>query len=48
MPIRFRSVIGLALAALAGCASNPGVAPLGNDTYVVSRQAATGFPGSEA
>jgi hypothetical protein len=30
---------------LSGCASNPGVAPLGGDRYVVSRQAATGFTG---
>ncbi len=28
---------------LAGCASNSGVVPMGNDTYMVSRQAATGF-----
>jgi len=32
-------------AALASCASNPGVAPAGPDTYIVSRQAATGFTG---
>lgn len=31
--------------ALAGCASNPGVVPMGPDTYFVSRQAATGFTG---
>lgn len=31
---------------LAGCASNSGVAPIGKDTYMVSRQAATGFSGS--
>lgn len=31
--------------ALTGCASNPGVAPLGPDTYSVTRQAATGFSG---
>ncbi|WP_317933580.1 hypothetical protein [Halioxenophilus sp. WMMB6] len=30
---------------LAGCASNSGVVPMGNDTYMVSRQAATGFTG---
>ena len=34
------------LFALAGCAANSGVAPLGSDTFVVSRQAATGFSGS--
>jgi hypothetical protein len=32
--------------ALAGCAANSGVAPLGGDTFVISRQAATGFSGS--
>lgn len=30
---------------LAGCASNSGIVPMGNDTYMVSRQAATGFSG---
>ena len=28
-----------------GCASNSGVIPMGSDTYLVSRQAATGFTG---
>ena len=31
---------------LAGCASNSGVVPMGQDTFMVSRQAATGFSGS--
>jgi hypothetical protein len=31
---------------LSGCAANSGVAPLGVDTFVVSRQAAAGFSGS--
>ncbi|MGY4502004.1 hypothetical protein ACVWYH_005961 [Bradyrhizobium sp. GM24.11] len=31
---------------LAGCAANSGVAPTGPDSFVVSRQAATGFSGS--
>ena len=31
---------------LSECAANSGVAPLGVDTFVVSRQAATGFLGS--
>jgi hypothetical protein len=31
---------------LAGCASNSGVVPIGPDTFMVSRQAATGFSGS--
>lgn len=37
----------LAVAVLVtGCASNSGVVPIGTDTYMVSRQAATGFSGS--
>jgi hypothetical protein len=32
--------------ALVGCASNSGIIPIGTDTYMVSRQAATGFSGS--
>src|SRR3979409_1844548 len=32
--------------ALAGCAANSGVAPTGQDSFMVSRQAATGFSGS--
>ncbi|WP_208636834.1 hypothetical protein [Caballeronia ptereochthonis] len=32
--------------ALQGCASNSGVVAIGQDTYMVSRQAATGFSGS--
>jgi hypothetical protein len=31
---------------LAGCASNSGVITIGQDTFMVSRQAATGFSGS--
>ena len=31
---------------LAGCAINSGIVPMGKDTYMVSRQAATGFSGS--
>lgn len=34
------------IAFLAGCASNSGVMPIGQDTFMVSRQAATGFSGS--
>ncbi|MGH8850616.1 MAG: hypothetical protein ACREYD_06450 [Casimicrobiaceae bacterium] len=37
------SVVGMLLV---GCAANSGVVPMGRDTYVVSRQAATGFSGS--
>jgi hypothetical protein len=32
--------------ATAGCAANSGVAPTGPDSFMVSRQAATGFSGS--
>ena len=35
----------LGLIVLAGCASNSGVVPIGPDTFMISRQAATGFPG---
>jgi hypothetical protein len=31
---------------LMGCASNSGVIPIGPDTFMVSRQAASGFSGS--
>ncbi len=31
---------------LTACASNTGIVPIGQDTYMVSRQAATGFSGS--
>jgi hypothetical protein len=34
-----------AIFVLFGCASNSGIVPMGNDTYMVSRQAATGFTG---
>ena len=30
---------------LVGCAANSGIVPIGRDTFMVSRQAATGFPG---
>lgn len=37
----------LTLALLAtGCATNSGIIPIGTDTYMVTRQAATGFSGS--
>lgn len=35
----------LSAIALAGCASASGVVPMGQDTFMVSRQAATGFSG---
>ena len=31
--------------ALSGCASNTGVVPLGKGSYMLAKQAATGFPG---
>lgn len=37
-------VLAVALA-VAGCASNPGVVSMGPETFMVSRQAATGFTG---
>lgn len=39
-------IIIAAVVFLAGCASNSGVIPIGQDTFMVSRQAATGFSGS--
>jgi hypothetical protein len=36
----------IAATMLYGCASNSGVVPIGQDTYMVSRQAATSFGGS--
>lgn len=36
----------LPAAFFSGCASNSGITPIGKDTYMVSRQAATGFSGS--
>ena len=40
-------LILLTLAAtLSSCASNSGIMPIGRDTFMVSRQAATGFSGS--
>ena len=35
-----------AVVILSGCASNSGIISIGIDTYMVSRQAATGFSGS--
>ena len=37
--------ITLIILVISGCAKNSGVIPMGEDTYVVSRQAATGFHG---
>jgi hypothetical protein len=35
----------IAAAAMAGCASHTGVVPTGQDSYMIAKQAATGFPG---
>ncbi|MFZ0725586.1 MAG: hypothetical protein WAM61_07330 [Desulfobacterales bacterium] len=40
-----KSFLLLGLLILSGCAANSGVVPIGPDTYMVSKQAATGFPG---
>jgi hypothetical protein len=40
--IRFCTLVIL----VTGCAANSGIVPIGQDTYMVSRQAATGFSGS--
>jgi len=40
-----KTMLGLLVVCAAGCASNSGVVPMGSDTYMVSRQAATGFTG---
>ena len=41
-----KTLIFIAIVFFAGCASNSGVIPIGQDTFMVSRQAATGFSGS--
>jgi hypothetical protein len=41
-----KSPFFLAFLLLAGCASNSGVMPIGKETFMISRQAATGFSGS--
>ena len=38
-------ILAITCVTLFGCASNSGVVPMGNNTYMVSRQAATGFSG---
>lgn len=41
--MRYVAIVGIV--ALGACASNSGVISLGNDRYIISKQAATGFPG---
>jgi hypothetical protein len=41
-----KAIVGCCCAALlVGCAANSGVVPMGSDTYMISKQAATGFSG---
>lgn len=37
--------VAIGFLALAGCAAQSGVVPIGQGHYLVSKQAATGFPG---
>ena len=37
-------IVGMALL-MVGCAANSGIVPIGNDTFFISKQAATGFTG---
>lgn len=39
------SLLVFTLATISGCAANSGVVQMGSNTYMVSRQAATGFTG---
>lgn len=41
-----RTMLLIFLILISGCASNSGIVQMGTDTYMVSRQAATGFSGS--
>ena len=40
-----KTMLALLIVCAVGCASNSGVVPMGSDSYMVSRQAATGFTG---
>ena len=46
--VTFTLAIATICTGLIGCSSNPGVAPLGEDQFIISRQAATGFSGQGA
>jgi hypothetical protein len=41
-----RLTVYLLVLFIAGCAANSGIIPIGQDSFMVSRQAATGFSGS--
>lgn len=45
MGIVMRGICVISVVIFAGCASNSGVVPISQDTFMVSRQAATGFSG---
>ena len=44
-----KSIFGALIVSMAllmvGCAANSGIVPIGNDTFFISKQAATGFTG---
>ena len=40
-----RTMLAFVFISVAGCASNSGIVQMGSNTYMVSRQAATGFTG---
>jgi hypothetical protein len=44
---RMKKLIGAAIVSLvlSACASHTGIVPMGQDTYMVAKQQATGFPG---
>ena len=39
------ALVGLAMLLISACASDSGVVKTGNDTYMITKQAATGFSG---
>ncbi|WP_213062848.1 hypothetical protein [Acinetobacter piscicola] len=43
--LKVKTICMLGLTILSGCAANSGIVPMGSNTYMVSRQAATGFTG---
>lgn len=44
--LKIKSVfIAIGVVLISGCAANSGIVPMGSNTYMVSRQAATGFTG---
>ena len=45
---KMKKILMLVCLALAGCASNSGIVSIGKDSYMISRQAATGFSGSNS